>query len=150
MKGMYFLEIKTQLNVRDFCKKVLLISFLMISYRALLFFTGQTKKDAQPRETEIVVGENFLADEEPHQIDMPNPYGGTTLIKSGLDLRKERSMTMEQFKKKFLDTKMKKFETKSRRSKNTPSNEDAQVRSWLKIVCSEVFWVEAGFKPTSS
>ena len=71
-------------------------------------------------------------------------------VKSGLDLRKERSMTMEHFKKKFLDTKMKKFETKSRRSKNTPSNEDAQVRSWLKIVCSEVFWVEAGFKPTSS
>ncbi len=91
-------------------------------------FIGQTTKEAEKAgEKEVVVGKNFLEDEEPHQIDMPDPYGGTTLIRSGLNLRKERSMTMEQFKKKFLDAKLKKFDNKPRRS-NFPPNEDAQVR----------------------
>ncbi len=59
---------------------------------------------------------------------MPSPYGGTTLIKTGLNLKNERSMTMEQFKKKFLDSKIKKSGKKSRGIKDTQSKEDAQVR----------------------
>jgi hypothetical protein len=59
---------------------------------------------------------------------MPNPYGGTTLIRTGLVLKNERSMTMEEFKKKFLDSKIKKSGKKSRGIKKSPSSEDAQVR----------------------
>lgn len=107
---------------RSFSPLLILPSFVSIGF-------DSTKVEAP--QTEVFVEGGLLASEPDHWINIPSPYGETSLIKTGIDLRKERSMTMEEFKKRFLDPKLTK--KKKKFLKPEASSGEAQVYlDWLR------------------
>ena len=70
------------------------------------FATISDSRNEVKLETEVIQGGGILAPEPEFWVNLPTPYGETTMIKTSIDYRRERSMTMEEFKKRFLDQKM--------------------------------------------
>ena len=70
------------------------------------FATISDSRNEVKLETEVIQGGGILAPEPEFWVNLPTPYGETTMIKTSIDYLRERSMTMEEFKKRFLDQKM--------------------------------------------
>jgi hypothetical protein len=60
---------------------------------------------------------------------MPTPYGESSLIDTSVNLSKERSMTMQQFKERFLKPKLKRRNERS--ALRASSAEADQYLDWL-------------------
>ena len=68
---------------------------------------GRNNDDAESRNLvgeKMAAGELFSEGSWDSQFGVPSPYRDTALIQSNVDLRKERKMTLDKFRRKYLGT----------------------------------------------